>query len=286
MTRGSTATERLAEAPCPYLRAEEASARGEVAAVTDLAGPQAICAAGNDAYRPGTRQQGLFCLSPRHPSCPRFPAADRRAAERAAAALPGPAPWAAAADADATSDDRPRGRRPSARAVPLPTAIAGVVLVLALVAAFAFTAARGGIDLAAAPAGTASPSPTVPAAAVESWAPTPGPTAATPGPAATSSPASSPTASPTPVSTAPATAVPSASPSPAATTPADPRYAGLKPCPGRPDCFLYVVRRGDTLSSIAAAFGIPLRTIRALNPEIVNPSVIHVGQRIRIPGPS
>ncbi|MCU0483100.1 MAG: LysM peptidoglycan-binding domain-containing protein [Chloroflexi bacterium] len=168
---------------------------------------------------------------------------------------------------------------------PLPTIVAAAILVIALVAAFAFTALRGGIDLAAAPGGTATPAATV--ASSSSGSP----------PAATVAPAS-PAASP-PSSAAPTpTVTPSASPAPTATvapttspvptpgaTPGDPRYAGLRTCPGQPDCYLYVVQRGDTLSSIAAFFGVPLRDIRDLNEDIANPSIIHVGQRIRVPGP-
>jgi nucleoid-associated protein YgaU len=156
--------------------------------------------------------------------------------------------------------------------VPLPTAIAGGLLVLALVAASAFVALRGGIDLAAAPGGVASPSAlTADATATPSPRPTSRATAARPSPVPTVSPALG-TPAPTPVAT------------PAA-TPVDPRYAGLKACPDRPDCYLYVVRRGDTLSSIAAFFGVSLRAVRDLNEEIENPSIIRVGQRIRVPGP-
>lgn len=279
MARGSTAGGSPIEA-CPYLRPTEAVAGSPGApAASGATTPDApACTAGPNPFWPGLRQRALVCATARFATCPRFPAADRRALDRAAAPARTPAPWAASGPAEAG----PASRHRVAPSVPLPTAVAGVILVLALVAAFAFTAMRGGIDLAAAPGGTASPSPTAPAASMEpSPAVTPGSTTAVP------SPRPSPTTTP-----GLASPVPSAIPSPAVSTapaptaaPADPRYAGLKPCPDRPDCYLYVVRRGDTLSSIAAFFGVSLRAVRDLNGDLQDPSIIRVGQKIRVPGP-
>lgn len=45
---------------------------------------------------------------------------------------------------------------------------------------------------------------------------------------------------------------------------------------------IYIVRRGDTLSGIAAHFGISLRTIERLNPQISNYNLIYVGERIHV----
>lgn len=50
-------------------------------------------------------------------------------------------------------------------------------------------------------------------------------------------------------------------------------------CPG----FIYTVVAGDTLSSIAARFGTTVSAILAVNPQITNPNVIFVGQKICIP---
>jgi peptidoglycan DL-endopeptidase LytF len=44
----------------------------------------------------------------------------------------------------------------------------------------------------------------------------------------------------------------------------------------------YVVRPGDTLSTIAVQFGTTVQALLLLNPQIVNPNVIEVGQVIRI----
>jgi hypothetical protein len=330
VARGSTATGSIGQG-CPYLRqateegrsgAERATPGGpdhDPTPAGDLPGagtsavapapgsPSSTCDAAADRFLPGPRQQALFCTTTRFPSCPRFPAADRRAIDRAAAPPRRPAPWAAglvvtgdaavagsAATSSAATEagaidttGHPLRSRPG-RGLPLPTLIAAAILVVALVAAFSFTAMRGGIDLAAAPGPTASATPATPATtaapaaaatALPASTPTAVPTAAATGPGPT------PTVAPATTSPGPATPLPTASarPSPPP-APADPRYAGLKPCPDRPDCYLYVVRRGDTLSSIAAFFDVSLRAIRNLNADLENPSIIRVGQKIRVPG--
>ena len=89
----------------------------------------------------------------------------------------------------------------------------------------------------------------------EAQSPTPAATVA----AATAAPA---TTSPTPAPTA----APTARPTPTAAT--------------RPAT--YRVRPGDTLSAIAAQFGTTVREIAALN-DISNPSLIRVGQVLRLP---
>ena len=48
----------------------------------------------------------------------------------------------------------------------------------------------------------------------------------------------------------------------------------------------YVVRSGDTLSAIARLCAVSLADLLAANPDITNPDLIHVDQRIRIPGGS
>jgi len=44
----------------------------------------------------------------------------------------------------------------------------------------------------------------------------------------------------------------------------------------------HVVKKGDTLSKIARAYGTSLTKILQLNPAITNPNKIYVGQKIRI----
>lgn len=46
----------------------------------------------------------------------------------------------------------------------------------------------------------------------------------------------------------------------------------------------YVVQQGDTLGGIAILFGIPFRTLWALNPHVWNPNLIYPGQVIYLPG--
>lgn len=46
---------------------------------------------------------------------------------------------------------------------------------------------------------------------------------------------------------------------------------------------MYKVRAGDTLSKIATAYHITLKELLAVNPQIKNPDLIHVGELVKIP---
>ena len=172
---------------------------------------------------------------------------------------------------------RSRGRSGARRVGrrPTPLVIAGAILVVAAVFAFSFVSLRGGFGLA-------SPSPS--AVAGSSTGPVASPSLViSPPPSAipTPTPSSTPTPSPTPTPTP--TASPSPSPTPSPSVPA--AYQGLKPCPGTPACYLYRVQSGDSLTKIAAKFGITIAALKKANPEITDPSLLHVGDRIRIPLP-
>jgi LysM repeat protein len=69
-------------------------------------------------------------------------------------------------------------------------------------------------------------------------------------------------------------------------TPAAPvAYPGLTPCRGVPDCYVYVVQRGDNLTRVAARYGLTLGEVLAQNPSITDPSRIATGQKVRLPTP-
>ena len=48
-------------------------------------------------------------------------------------------------------------------------------------------------------------------------------------------------------------------------------------------CSVYTIQKGDTLSSISAAFGTTMKAITDLN-NVPNPNKIGVGQKLVIPG--
>lgn len=56
------------------------------------------------------------------------------------------------------------------------------------------------------------------------------------------------------------------------------------PCPPG-TTFPYVIQKGDTLSSIAAANNTTVQAILAVNPQITNPNIIFAGRTIQIPCP-
>jgi len=238
---------------CPFLRAvDDDDALGVPVESPD---PANRCAAMREAVPQSLRQQELVCLTSGHINCPRY----LRGAV-VVSDLPPPVVRA--------------GRSWS------PAVLASVlVLVASFTASVAFVLARGGIDLQAAvvvqPSATASATATAVAAASPVAVVPVVPVAASvePVPSVSPSPVPSPTPSPTPTSTPTAeptpTATPKATPKPTpkpTTAPTSTRYRLLDPCPSKPDCWIYTVRSGDNLYSIANYFGIPLETVRRLNP--------------------
>ncbi len=162
------------------------------------------------------------------------------------------------------------------------TAAAWLIFLAAVLVVIAVLTARGGLTLPA----IATPSPGV-AGASPSLAGSSATASATPGasPTLSASPSASPSASSSPVPTASPTPPPS--PSPSVSTPFSPdQLALLKPCPGKPACYQYRIKSGDNLHNIATFFGLTYPALLAANPQITNPSVIHVGQLIIVPFPT
>lgn len=67
--------------------------------------------------------------------------------------------------------------------------------------------------------------------------------------------------------------------------PADARAELLTPCPGEPDCVVYVVRAGDNLFSIARFFDVDLDDVRAMNPWLDDVPHLYAGAELHLPWP-
>jgi LysM repeat protein len=59
----------------------------------------------------------------------------------------------------------------------------------------------------------------------------------------------------------------------------------LTACPGTSNCWIYRIRRGDNLYSIARYFGVSLDSIYQRNPW-VKTSGLRAGRELRIPTPT
>jgi hypothetical protein len=238
---------------CPFLRAVDQGDR--MVAPVEAPDPANRCAALRDAVPQSLRQQELVCLASGHVNCPRYLRGAVVIAE--------------------TPDPVVRTGRSLTPAV----FASLVVLVLAASASVAFVLSGGGLKLAAAP--TSSPVPSATQVAVAP--PTPTPTIAptpTPTPIPSASPSPSPTPSPTPIPTPAPTPEPTARP-----TATSDQYALLRACPGTPRCWIYRVRSGDNLYSIANYFGVSQDSIYDRNPW-TRTQGLRAGQELRLPPPT
>jgi hypothetical protein len=252
-------------AVCPFFRLD---AGGLLIAPRLAPDEDHRCLAIGPARAQSLRQQELVCLRAAHVDCPRF--------HRGALVTNAPTPA------------RPRVEMPRA------TLAALLVLVLSAGISFGYVIRRGGIDL---PVAGAAPSSSalavvpsqVPGASVVSPSapPTIGPSGApSPSEGASPSTAASPTARPTPRPTPKATPRPTPKPTPTAgSIPSASRLALLTPCPNQSGCYVYTVRSGDALWSIANWFGVPLATVKQWNPQAATAG-IHAGVKLRIPTPT
>ncbi len=241
---------------CPFLR----SASGKAGFGTPIASPDPAnrCVALREAIPQSLRQQELVCLTSGHVNCPRYLRGSPVVAE-------------------------PELEPVAGISLGRPAVVASLlVLAAAFLISVAFVVNNGGLVLTA-----SGPSPS-PSASEGGLGTTTGgsplpsatqlPTASpevTPSPIVTSSPG--PTPSPTPASTA--TPEPTATPQPTSD-----RYALLTRCPNQSDCYIYVVRSGDNLYSIARYFGVPLATVKAMNPWTQNG--LRAGRDLQIPTPT
>lgn len=245
---------------CPFLRAVD----GDGSLRDPIRWPDQAnrCTALGDAAPQALRQQEYACLASAHVNCPRFVRGVQVMVE-------------SSPDAGGT------------RLRPTP-AIVGALLVLA--ASFAlsvgFVVANGGMDLPAA-AGAS------PQAAVESSAPgstgspeSAAPAGADPGQSPGSSggpvPSAEPSLAATPAPSSTTSASPTEAPKP---RPSSDRYALLEACPDAQDCWIYVVRSGDNLVSIARYFGVPFEVVTDLNPW-TRTSQLVADQELRLPPPT
>ncbi len=253
---------------CPFLRAVAADDHlGFPVESPDAANR---CASMHEAVPQSLRQQELVCLTANHVNCPRYL---RGAAETATVV--------------------PVARvRPKAVMTPAISA-ALIILALSFGASVAFGLANGGLAM---PSRAAVAPPTASATSVAAATATPATSSPAASPAVASPAAASPSLEPTPAPSA--TASPSASttpiPSPSASaslatgptpSPTSNRLRLLKPCPNKPNCWIYTVRSGDNLYSIAHYFGVPLGTVRSLNPWTKTES-LRAGKKLILPNPT
>jgi hypothetical protein len=209
------------------------------------------------------QQQELVCLRSAHADCPRYLRGAVPPAEARARSLP---------------------------TIPRATLAALLILVLSAGISFGYVIERG-VEMPAAAA--ASDEPDVEAMLTETPEATDAPSAtplATPtASVAPASPSSSPAPSPTPTlaPTPSPTPTPTTKPKPKPTaTPRSTRYALLKPCTDRKGCWIYTVRSGDNLSSIANYFGVKLSVIYAWNPRYQAGAHLRAGDQIQMPPPT
>jgi nicotinate-nucleotide--dimethylbenzimidazole phosphoribosyltransferase len=248
---------------CPFLRA--VASDDHLAFPVESPDAANRCASMHEAVPQSLRQQELVCLTANHVNCPRY--------------LRG------AAD---TATEVPATRvRPKAMMTPAISA-ALIILALSFGASVVFGLANGGLAMPSHAAASASAASATSVAAGSTATPA-ATSRTTPTPVATSSAGS--TAAPTPAPT------PSSSASPAPTqtassavtgptpTPASTRSKLLKPCPNKSNCWIYTVKSGDNLFSIAKYFGVPLSKVKSLNPWTKTES-LRAGKKLILPNPT
>jgi len=235
---------------CPFLRA---AADGNLGIPFERPDPANRCAALAEAVPQSLRQQELVCLTSGHVNCPRY-------LRGAAVIMEAPTPVVR-----------------TGRTVTTPMFASLVLLVMAISASVAFGMARGFSLTGVMP----SPSATsIAAASSPSAVAVASPSAV----ASTAVPSESIAVTPSAVPTPSATPIRTPKP-PTATKPKSDRYKLLKACGDAPKCWIYTVRSGDNLFSIARYFGVSMDSIYARNPWLRN-THLRAGQHLRLPPPT
>ena len=57
-------------------------------------------------------------------------------------------------------------------------------------------------------------------------------------------------------------------------------------CPGQSDCYVYTIRAGDNVWSIANWFGVGIDRIVGLNPWLGPQLIVRAGQKLKVPTPT
>ena len=192
----------------------------------------------------------------------------------------------------ARSASPPRQPGVATRRVTPATLVAVVLLVISALTSFTFIVARGGLTLPASPPRAAVAPSVAPSGSADRRSSAPIASVRPSTPAAGPSPSESPAA--TSRASAPPTPAPSVRPRVPAATPAtsnpertrrSDRYALLSPCPGQRNCWIYAIRPGDNVYSIARFFGHSLETVYRLNPW-TRTALLHGGDRLVLPPPT
>jgi LysM repeat protein len=240
---------------CPFLRSE---AFGQLQPPNEWPDPANRCAALDEPQAPSARQQELVCLTLAHANCPRY-LRGSLLARQAALAMP--------------------------RTRTLTGAIFGAILILiaSSAASFAFVLSRGGLEIPVASPGVANE-----VAAVSPSTPPPSSTAVavvpSPSPEPSVEPSIEPSLAPSEPPLSPPPTKPSQTPTPTPRPTSD-RFALLDPCPDTPNCYVYTIRAGDNLYSIANYFGVSLQRVYQLNPW-TRTSSVRPGRELILPKPT
>jgi LysM repeat protein len=261
---------------CPYLTGGDGSWRSAFAARGQR------CAAVAPPTQLALSKQRQLCLLDAHASCATFLAA--RALERTPADDLDPADaflWPASRPTLVAIDGVRGGGGAGAGGADVRRGGQALLVGLMVLAFLVLVIAR-----TTTPSGGSSPVPgtqnpavlPVVTASVEAISPTPAPSPSATGAPASDEPSVSPPAS------AGASASPSGAPSPSATASprSSPTSAPRSPTPSPSPTTRYTVQSGDTLSGIAAKFGITVTALKRAN-KIGSSNLIHTGQVLVIP---